>query len=214
MPYIAKGLRPGLDDSLDALVTIIREKTGDKREKFFGRLGYVALKTQGQLFPIRYWAIADVSGVFNNVADEMCRRFSIERAPYDGNVCISDQSLDEKIKNLVEAIRSEAGRNLSIIQHLPPNLREITVAQVQKGILNYSLTTLALRIAQKIFEETGFNLGLLRQIPTVFKRIYNEYYSGTAGPYEDRQIANPENGDLPEYRLLLLMQGGRTEQST
>ena len=102
MPYISKKQRKALDSHIDALAETIANGTRELGDNtaFAGMLNYVCtrlgLKIVNLLFKKpRYWIIAMLTGVFQNVSEEFYRRVA---APYE----------DEKIRDEgdVDAISS------------------------------------------------------------------------------------------------------------
>ncbi len=87
MPYIKSLNRQHLDPYIDKLAdTIVAESKKENYEAAFaGLLNYsctrLALRVVEKRFgQWRYWLIAVVSGVFNNISDEFYRRLA---APYE-----------------------------------------------------------------------------------------------------------------------------------
>lgn len=204
MPYIPKVFRPELDEAIEALRKIIEKRAEDNREALLGRLGYVAFEFEKRIMPERrYHSIAECSGVLHNVPDEICRRFGITPARYEGEILIRDESLDTFVALLVNDVQATARNMIKHVSRSTTCEEVITVRPLLRlvltGISNYSLTALALRIAESHFQQHGFNMELLRQLPTLFKRIADAFYREVAGPYEDTQIQRPENGDLQEF---------------
>ena len=83
MPYIAQKDRPQLDQHINALadaITDIALRYGYDGA-FAGLLNYVCTRLALRVIPARrYWAIAIVTGVFKNIADEFYRRYGV---PYE-----------------------------------------------------------------------------------------------------------------------------------
>lgn len=83
MPYIAPKDRPDLDVHIDALAEAINSTAAAYRYEgaFAGLLNYSCTRLALQVIPARrYWAIALVTGVFKNIADEFYRRYGV---PYE-----------------------------------------------------------------------------------------------------------------------------------
>lgn len=87
MPYIAQKDREKLDPLIDQLAEqIVNEaKAADYEGAFAGLLNYsctrLALKVvRLQFGKLRYWLLAEITGVFHNIADEFYRRLG---APYE-----------------------------------------------------------------------------------------------------------------------------------
>jgi hypothetical protein len=83
MPYIAQKDRPALDVHIDALAVALTEcaKSYGYDGAFAGLLSYSCSRLAMKVLPAkRYWSIALVSGVFNNIGDEFYRRFAV---PYE-----------------------------------------------------------------------------------------------------------------------------------
>jgi len=84
MPYIKKKYKPAIDEKIGELVDVIKaaaSQEGDYNTAFPGFLNYTCTRLALKLIPARrYWAIAMVSGVFSNIADEFYRRLA---APYE-----------------------------------------------------------------------------------------------------------------------------------
>lgn len=83
MPYIPAEHRPRLDQHIDALGEEIKAIANEKGQvtAFAGLLNYAITRLVLQTLPERrYWAIATVTGVLQNVSDEFYRRFAV---PYE-----------------------------------------------------------------------------------------------------------------------------------
>jgi Domain of unknown function (DUF6899) len=83
MPYIPQQIRLKLDKHIDALGEEIRKQAGDIDPvvAFAGLLNYSCTRLALEVIPQRrYWAIALVTGIFKNIADEFYRRYGI---PYE-----------------------------------------------------------------------------------------------------------------------------------
>lgn len=83
MPYLSPSIKKRLDPSLDALIVEIKAIAGEQSGEaaFAGMLNYACTKLAARVMPERrYWAIATVIGVLNNVADEFYRRVGV---PYE-----------------------------------------------------------------------------------------------------------------------------------
>lgn len=83
MPYVPSDVRERLSPHIDALVTELRELVDEDGSKtaFAGLLNYTCTRLALGLLPERrYWSIATVVGVMNNVADEFYRRVGV---PYE-----------------------------------------------------------------------------------------------------------------------------------
>lgn len=81
MPYIRQEDRPELDKHIDALSDIIISIVGRNDASFAGMLNYCCTRLALNVIPARrYWAIATVTGVFKNIADEFYRRYGV---PYE-----------------------------------------------------------------------------------------------------------------------------------
>jgi hypothetical protein len=83
MPYIAQKDRPELDKHIDGLaeqLTKVAKEYGYDGA-FAGLLNYSCTRLALKVLPARrYWAIAIVTGVFKNIADEFYRRYGV---PYE-----------------------------------------------------------------------------------------------------------------------------------
>lgn len=83
MPYIKPEDKPSLDPEIEALAVKIKS-VADKYGypgAFAGLLNYSVTTLALKLMPARrYWAIALMSGVFHNIADEFYRRYGV---PYE-----------------------------------------------------------------------------------------------------------------------------------
>jgi len=194
MPYIPKKDRPAFEEGIDSLRLEINQTSSGGREPLLGRLGYVYLEVNKRAMPaLRYWTLAEGSGIMENVPAEMERRLKIRPLPYEGDPVIPEATLDPLIDALVAVVKKISQKYDQAAQ--PPGSYPAAYA----GLINFSLTTLALRIVLDKSQKGGLDLELLRQIPALFHRVANEFYLRLAGPYEDLQIAKSENGDLPEY---------------
>jgi Domain of unknown function (DUF6899) len=83
MPYIAQKDRPAFNVHIDALADEINKcaESYGYDGAFAGLLNYSCTRLALKVMPARrYWAIAIVSGVFHNIADEFARRYT---APYE-----------------------------------------------------------------------------------------------------------------------------------
>ncbi len=83
MPYIPAKDRPRLDAHIDALAKELKAVAAEYGYDgaFAGLLNYACTTLALKVIPAkRYWAIALVTGVFKNIADEFYRRFA---APYE-----------------------------------------------------------------------------------------------------------------------------------
>jgi len=84
VPYIAQKHRPRLDEHIEKLAEEIKkiaEEEGDKEVSFAGLLNYACTRLALKVIPgRRYWAIALITGVFKNIADEFYRRYGV---PYE-----------------------------------------------------------------------------------------------------------------------------------
>jgi hypothetical protein len=89
---------------------------------------------------------------------------------------------------------------------LDPAIRQLSQAIVElarampeetafAGLLNYSCTSLAMRVIEGRFGRLRY--GVIATLTGVFKNIGDEFYRRIAAPYEDRQIH--ANGDVPLY---------------
>ncbi len=110
MPYIAPELRANLDPSIEALADRLAQEAqaaGDPGA-MAGLLNYtctsLALKAARRRFgPLRYWLIALISGVFQNIAQEFYRRLA---APYEERQIAQSGDLDiyeEYLQEMKEA---------------------------------------------------------------------------------------------------------------
>lgn len=85
MPYIAPKDREKLDPLIDQLAQKIAKQSEEYDGAFAGLLNYtctrLALKVVRLRFgKMRYWILAEVTGIFKNIADEFYRRLG---APYE-----------------------------------------------------------------------------------------------------------------------------------
>ena len=64
------------------------------------------------------------------------------------------------------------------------------------GLLNYSISTLAMKVAQKRFGKMRYWIVAL--LTGVFKNVSDEFYRRIGVPYEDEQIAKA--GDIEVYK--------------
>lgn len=67
------------------------------------------------------------------------------------------------------------------------------------GMLNYTCTRLALKVARDRFGPLRY--WLIALLSGIFKNIGDEFYRRVAAPYEDRQMA--QSGDVDLYREYL-----------
>jgi hypothetical protein len=67
------------------------------------------------------------------------------------------------------------------------------------GMLNYTCTRLALKVARDRFGPLRY--WLIALLSGIFKNIGDEFYRRVAAPYEDRQMA--QSGDVDLYRKYL-----------
>jgi hypothetical protein len=83
MPYIPKSERLALNPAIDMLAAALEEigSSCDSDTAFAGRLNYAITRLCLRVNPARrYWAIALVTGVLENVKQEFYRRYA---APYE-----------------------------------------------------------------------------------------------------------------------------------
>jgi hypothetical protein len=83
MPYVPRDQRERLDPHIDQLVAEISALAGlePSYPAFAGLLNYACTRLAARVLPERrYWAIATVTGVLENVADEFYRRVVV---PYE-----------------------------------------------------------------------------------------------------------------------------------
>lgn len=83
MPYIPKECRPPIDKLVDQLADEIKiqSKQFGYDGAFAGLMNYACTTLALKVIPARrYWAIALVTGVFKNIADEFYRRYGV---PYE-----------------------------------------------------------------------------------------------------------------------------------
>lgn len=109
------------------------------------------------------------------------------------------KNLDPHIDALAEAIVSEAK------QETRPTFSSEKVEGGQAndaafaGLLNYSVTRLALKIIKLQFGKVRY--WIVATITGTFKNIADEFYRRLAAPYEDKQIK--ANGDVDLYEEML-----------
>jgi len=83
MPYIKKEYRPELDKHIEEIAEAIKKMAAEEGYDgaFAGFLNYTCTRLALKVIPARrYWAIALITGVFKNIADEFYRRYG---APYE-----------------------------------------------------------------------------------------------------------------------------------
>lgn len=83
MPYIKQEYRARLDPHIEALTKEIQQITKEQNDPhaFAGILNYLCTKLALRLIPEkRYWTIALVAGIFQNIGEEFYRRYA---APYE-----------------------------------------------------------------------------------------------------------------------------------
>jgi hypothetical protein len=81
MPYIKQYSRALLDAHIEILAHHIKALSCDDDKVFAGLLNYTCTRLALDVIPARrYWAIALVTGVFKNIADEFYRRYGV---PYE-----------------------------------------------------------------------------------------------------------------------------------
>jgi len=83
MPYIKKEYRPELDKHIEEIAEAIKKAAVEQGYDgaFAGFLNYTCTRLALKVIPARrYWAIALITGVFKNIADEFYRRYG---APYE-----------------------------------------------------------------------------------------------------------------------------------
>ncbi len=71
-------------------------------------------------------------------------------------------------------------------------IKELINQKPTEGELNYIFTMLALGVLKNL----GENYSTLNTIDGVFGCAQKEFYRRKIVPYEDKKIANPENGDV------------------
>ena len=90
MPYIKPEDRPEFDTEISALAEKIKTVAAKYAYDgaFAGLLNYVGTTLALKVIPARrYWAIALVSGVFHNMADEFYRRYAV---PYEDEQVVNN----------------------------------------------------------------------------------------------------------------------------
>lgn len=95
------------------------------------------------------------------------------------------KNLDAHIDALAEAIVAEA--------------KQETNEAAFAGLLNYSVTRLALKIIKLQFGKIRY--WIVATVTGTFKNIADEFYRRLASPYEDKQIK--ANGDVDLYEEML-----------
>ena len=83
MPYIKQENRPRLDSHIDAVALEIKKITEESNDShaFAGLLNYTCTRLALGIIPEkRYWAIALIAGVLQNIGDEFYRRYAV---PYE-----------------------------------------------------------------------------------------------------------------------------------
>ena len=83
MPYIKQEYRPEFDKHIEELAEAIKKAAAEQGYDgaFAGFLNYTCTRLALQVIPARrYWAIALITGVFKNIADEFYRRYGV---PYE-----------------------------------------------------------------------------------------------------------------------------------
>lgn len=98
MPYIAPKDRGKLDDLIDQLANQIVSEAKDYKYDgaFAGLLNYTCTRlalrvVRLQFGKMRYWIIAEVTGVFKNIADEFYRRVGL---PYEDKQIVKSGDVD------------------------------------------------------------------------------------------------------------------------
>jgi hypothetical protein len=81
MPYIDHTSRINLDPQINKLTSTIRTVCGSDNGSYFGVLNYCITKLILDTVPgKRYWIIAGVTGVLQNIITEFYRRYAV---PYE-----------------------------------------------------------------------------------------------------------------------------------
>jgi hypothetical protein len=85
MPYISQPQRAVLDKALTSLATIIEMEARNDYRTLPGLLNYAITRLMLDTIPEkRYWAIAMIDGVLNNVSKEWYRKYAV---PYENLKC-------------------------------------------------------------------------------------------------------------------------------
>ena len=101
MPYIKQEYRPRIDQHIEALTKEIQHIAREQNDPhaFAGMLNYSCTKLALKLIPEkRYWAIALVAGIFQNIGDEFYRRYSV---PYEDEQIKKNEDVYEE-KSLLQ----------------------------------------------------------------------------------------------------------------
>ena len=122
----------------------------------------------------RYATLSAVRAVYSDASSELQRRLKVK--PRKFALILDFPILDEKIGNLAKKIIDISSKSRE------PNL-------AWQGLLNYSITTLGLKIAAKQKHEMSLSL-----IVGTLNHLHNYFYEAIMAPYEDEQIV--KNGDV------------------
>ncbi|MFY9457987.1 MAG: hypothetical protein WAP23_03640 [Candidatus Spechtbacterales bacterium] len=96
MPYIAQKDRDKLDPLIDELSRKIVEQSGEYDGAFAGLLNYTCTRLALKIIRLRfgrmrYWLLAEITGIFKNIADEFYRRLGI---PYEDKQIAKNGDVD------------------------------------------------------------------------------------------------------------------------
>ncbi|MBI2446247.1 MAG: hypothetical protein HYV51_00275 [Parcubacteria group bacterium] len=174
MPYVIQEDRKLLEEDLTYLAN---EICSNYRATKFHLLAYkyICFKLGLKVLPQRrYAALSAVRAVYSDASFEWQRRLKIKPKKFVNFAQFP--ILDEKIKNLSEKIISIAS------QCQEPNF-------AWQGLLNYSITVLGLKIADKHKSKRFSSL-----IAGVLECLHDRFYEIEMAFYEDEQII--KNGDV------------------
>lgn len=117
MPYIEKEPRKDLDPLIDNLIAVIKSLAGahDNPTAYAGLLNYACTRLAVGVIPEqRYFHIATVSGVLQNVSAELYRRYA---APYE-DVMMSKHGDVREYEGASRANTEESASDQRLASHL------------------------------------------------------------------------------------------------
>ncbi len=174
MPYVVQEQRGLLEEDLTILANEICDLYRTERFCLLA-YKYACLRLGMEVLPQkRYATLSAARAVYSDASFELQRRLKIKPKKFAST--LDFPIFDEKIGNLAKKIIDISAKS-----------REPHLAW--QGLLNYSIITLGLKIADKQKYEMSLSL-----IAGVLEYLHNHFYEIEMAPYEDEQII--KNGDV------------------